>query len=119
MSDLRQPPPGLDRAVAVSSFDALDAMAVSRGLVGDTYPTGLKGYDARRACLMVDGTLYVSPARYNATTGAWPWPGHRPPRFTSSRDRRSDERAELENDRRLRGFDDAIASVDRRLYGSP
>ncbi len=106
MADLKTPPAGLERAAVVSTFAALDAMCADAGVVGDTYPTGQPGYGARRACAVIGRTLYDAPALYNASTGAWPWPGHRPPRFTPDRDRRSDERAEHENENRLRRFDE-------------
>lgn len=116
MSDLDTPPVGLEDAVLVESWDALDAVCRAAGVVGDTYPTGKPGYGARRACAVVHGVLLDAPATFNGTRGSWPWPGGTAP-LTRSRDRLADQRAEHENERRLRGFDDAIDSVDSRLYG--
>lgn len=92
MSDLRQPPAGLEDAVPVDTWDALDAVCRAAGVVGDTYPTGAPGYGARRACAVVHGVLLDSPATYDSARGTWPCPGAPAP-YTHSRDRLSDRRA--------------------------
>lgn len=95
--------PDYENAVELAYFSELDAFARAEGIVGDTYPTGLPGYAARRAYVEHEGTLYVSPAMYDGNR--WPRPGEQPPRV-GGRDRMADQRADQEHDNRLRRIDE-------------